>query len=457
MAGDERGVQGHLKDCRALCERQGWIVVGEHVDNDISAYSAARRPAYGSLLDAIRSGSVDVVVVWHTDRLYRRMKDLEEYITVCQPRNVPTHAVQMGPLDLTTPSGRMVARQLAAVAQYESEHKGERQKRANRQAAQEGKYFGTVRPFGYSDDGLSLVPDEARAIRDAYQLILDGGSVYEVTRRWNAAGLITPKGNRWGAPGVGRVLRYARHAAMRTYHGEVVTDADGEPVTAEWPAIVDRDAWHAAQAILRDPARLVRSAFSSDLLLSGIATCAVCGNPIQSGGRKDGKARYRCGGGHVYRQADPVDALLRRLIVERLAQVPHPQVEDDPSVTAAVRDEIATLNQRMDGLAEAYADGALTLSQLQRGTERLRGLLQAAEARIPSTPTGGLSKVLTASPEAVAETFDALTLKARREVVRALVTVKLKGAGHPSRATITEDGVVYARPDSLVVDWIRQA
>jgi len=132
-------------ECRALADRLGAEVVGVYADNDISAYSGKARPQYEAMLEAICTGQVDLVIAWHTDRLYRRTRDLQGYIDACQPRGVPTHTVQAGPLDLSTPPGRMVARQLGAVAEYESEQKGERERAANRQRAQQGKHFGTRR------------------------------------------------------------------------------------------------------------------------------------------------------------------------------------------------------------------------------------------------------------------------------------------------------------------------
>jgi site-specific DNA recombinase len=45
-------------------------------------------------------------------------------------------------LDLSTPSGRMVARQLGAVARYESEHKSERQRRKHQELAEASKSSG---------------------------------------------------------------------------------------------------------------------------------------------------------------------------------------------------------------------------------------------------------------------------------------------------------------------------
>jgi hypothetical protein len=133
----------------------------------------------------------------------------------------------------------LVARQLGAVAVYESEQKGRRQKAANKQRAAQGKYFGTRRPFGYESDGVTVRDVEAEAIRGAYDLILIGGSLREVGRRWNAAGLHTPQKHQpWNGTIVSRTLRTARLAGIKTYLGDVVRNERGEPIRAEWPAIV---------------------------------------------------------------------------------------------------------------------------------------------------------------------------------------------------------------------------
>src|SRR5215218_7156812 len=143
------GVERQEADCRALAERLCWSIVATFSDNDVSASSGRPRPGYRHLLGALRTGQADAVLVWHTDRLHRSPKELEAYIDVCQPRDVPTATVKTGPLDLATPTGRMAARVYGAVARYEVEHMAERQQRARLQAATDGRWSGGRRPFGY--------------------------------------------------------------------------------------------------------------------------------------------------------------------------------------------------------------------------------------------------------------------------------------------------------------------
>ena len=108
-AGAGLGVERQEQDCRALADQLGWAVVDFYSDNDISAYSGKRRPDYERMLADISAGRINAVIAWHTDRLHRSPLELERYVSVSEKHHVPTHTVQAGPLDLATPSGRMVA------------------------------------------------------------------------------------------------------------------------------------------------------------------------------------------------------------------------------------------------------------------------------------------------------------------------------------------------------------
>lgn len=437
--GQQAGVTRQEDDCRKLAQEHGWEVGTVFSDNDTSAYSGTPRPGYRAMLEAIRAGRVDVVVVWHVDRLYRRVSDLEEYISACQPANVPTYAVQSGPLDLTTPSGRMVARQLGAVAQYESEQKGERQRRANMQRAQQGKHFGTRRPFGYELDGITIRPDEAKAVRDACRWILDGVNLSEAARRWNRAGLRTPQaGNEWTGTVLRNTITTPRIAGIRTYRKEIVRGEDGEPIATEWPGIIDRDTWRAVQAKLNDPGKQSWPADPDHrLLLSGVARCDECDAFIQSGGTRNGKHRYRCSnmGGHVYRQAAPVDEFVEAAAVARLRQpdaldaFAGKEPGDDP---ATIRAGLAELQQRQDSMAEAFADGAVTLAQLKAANRRAEGRRAELETRLPTYGSPTLAELVRSSN--VAAAWQELDIATRRLIVGLLMEVRLTAPGTKENA-----------------------
>jgi DNA invertase Pin-like site-specific DNA recombinase len=186
------GVERQEQDCKDLANNLGWEVVAVYTDNDISAYSGKRRPGYEVLLADLEAGRATDVLASHTDRLHRSNLELERYITICDSHGVITHTVQADNLDLSTSSGRMTARIVGAVAQQESEHKGERVRRARQQKAQAGGWNDGKRPFGFEPDGLTIRESEAAEIRKAAEAILSGASLRSVVRHLNQPLVLPP-------------------------------------------------------------------------------------------------------------------------------------------------------------------------------------------------------------------------------------------------------------------------
>ena len=123
------GVQRQEADCRQLAESRGWGVVAVYEDNDLSAYRGKERPAYLRLLEGLKAGEIDAVVVWHLDRLHCHPKELEEFFETCDGPGVGDLATVTGDVDLSTGDGRFQARILGAVARKESDDKSRRIRR----------------------------------------------------------------------------------------------------------------------------------------------------------------------------------------------------------------------------------------------------------------------------------------------------------------------------------------
>lgn len=421
------GVERQEQDCRELAARLGWSVVEVFCDNDLSAYSGKRRPRYQAMLQAIRAGRIDAVLAWHTDRLHRSPIELEEYISACNDaREVPTHCVRAGTLDLSTPSGRMLARTLGTLARYESEHRGERVAAAVLQRAQIGDRSGGPRPFGYEDDGVTVREPEAVAVRAAVQSILAGASLRSVARELNATGLTTSmKARAWDAPSVRALLLKPRNAGLRQHQGQVIG-------LASWPAIVEEEQWRAVVAILTDPARRTSPSDARVKWLgSGIYRCAGCQRPslrVSTAGR--GIPCYRCPGqrgttGHVVRIAAPLDTYIEAIIVERLARpdaigLLRPAA---PEVNlSALRATANAARARLTEIAEMLGDGELTRAEAQIARSRATARLEQAEAEIAAaTATSPLAGIVdTPDPAAV---WAGLDIGRRRAVLDCLMTV----------------------------------
>ncbi|HTS15529.1 MAG TPA: recombinase family protein, partial [Candidatus Sulfotelmatobacter sp.] len=160
------GVRRQEKDARALCGRKGWTVAEVFVDDDVSAWSGKKRPAYERMLAALEAGELSAVAVYDLDRLHRQPRDLERFFDVCERARVRDLASVTGDVDLATSEGRMLARIMGAVAAKSSDDTSRRIKRKLEDLAAEGQHHGR-RPFGYSPSGTTIVEDEAALLRQA--------------------------------------------------------------------------------------------------------------------------------------------------------------------------------------------------------------------------------------------------------------------------------------------------
>lgn len=418
------GVERQREDCMALASGP----VRLFSDNDVSAFSGKRRPGYESMMAAVQGGEVTEIVAWAPDRLHRSPKELESFIELVDAHGVAVRTVQAGLFDLSTPAGRMVARQVGAVSRYESEHKSARLRRKARQLAEQGKRSGPVK-YGWRND------DEAEVVRRIVSGLLAGDTLYSLRDELNDKGVPTAKGGQWTTTQVRAIAMRWSNAGLRTHHGEVVGEA-------EWPALVSREQQEAVVRLLSDPARRSQRGTTAKHVLTNILRCGVCGKGMvhKYGGSTQKSEAYRCPSHHVSIQADHTEALVLGLAQARL-DAPDAAGLSSPSGEAekAVRDRLAALRGRLEELAVMWAEGDMDRAGYQKASMTLRDkIAQESQA---------LSKMERRS-HALAETgvdIRSLPLERQRAVLRALFVPTVHPTGRTGRGF---------DPDRVTIQWV---
>ena len=447
--GEELGVTRQRDDSLTLARQRGWIVAREHPENDTSAAGHKLRPEFEALLTAVAAGEVDTIIAWSLDRLTRNRRDTVRLIEACEPRRVVIALVRGSDLDMSTPAGRLTADILAGVARHEIEQKSDRQQRASRQTADNGGPPAGPVPFGFLPDRTTHHPEQAAAIRAAYDLLLAGESLAGIARTWNQAGLTsgrirtgvidTGEPSKWRAETVRAVLLKPRNAGLRAYLGEVVGEA-------QWKPIVPVETFQAAVALLTDPGRRQAAPSARGHLLSGLARCGTCGAPVNAGTRRPEYFAYRCRtAGHIARRGDHVDAYVRAVVVARLSRPDAVDLlrDDTRPDVGELRIRSLALRSRLDSLAVDFADGELTASQLRTATERIRLQIAQVDAVLAAAGRVSVLSDLAGQPDTAA-VWDGLALDRQRAVIDALMVITLHPPGRGAR---TFD------PSTIKIEW----
>jgi site-specific DNA recombinase len=456
--GDGAGVERQAEACTHLAQARGWELVHPAlIDNDVSAYSGVHRPAFEQAMNLVRAGQVDALMVWHMDRVCRRVAELVDITRLCLETGVKIASVH-GDFDLSSPVGRMFATILIAVAEYEAAHKGERQTAANVKAATNGhRWVSSPRPFGYQADHRTAEPAEKAAVVWAAQALLGGSTIASVTRQWDRLGLRPPQApfgpvpaQAWRRNTVRKIFRNPRIAGLAAYRGEVINLA--EAIGIDWEPLLPEETWRAVNSLLDAPDRKRERGVRT--LLGGITRCR-CGNVATGSHNGSGHAIYRCQpstrgdreGPHATLRVEAVDHYVETVIIARLARAdladlitPPPGVD-----TVALSQEAAAIRRNLDELGADRALGLVSRSQMLAATQRGNARLEEIGADLAEAAGASVLGPFVEARERAAEVWEELDLARQRAVIDTLCTVTLDPAGRRAATLSAEAAQVTWR------------
>lgn len=476
----DAGIGRQQQDTDALADRRGWYIpdTGRFADNDVSASNLKRkRPDYERMMQRIRAGECDVLVITYMDRLYRQPIELEQIIPLIEKAGVLIATAYEGDMDLRTETGQLQARVKVAFARAEVMRKAARQKRANLERAQNGdRTPHGIRPFGYADDRITPREDEAEAIRWACRHVLAGGSVSAVMREWtkrgvkptfagmkkvknddgelelvprtrrDASGDAVPYSGRWTHASVTRILTNPRIAGLNTLPNSAEIIGEGN-----WTPIILPETWAAVRDILRDPRR---AAPRGKVSLGGFLFYCRCGSLVQHdvryrNPRKGAKGQeirtsygmYKCleyttkaegrPGPHVTIKADPIDAYVEMRILDRMREPDAASIFERQGETADVpklKQERTEISQGLTRMAGDEAMGILPRIIYLDAAKRVTARLEEIDALIADAGKMDAAALLLSADDP-GEVWADLDITVQRKIVDSLVHVTLKPPG----------------------------
>ena len=351
---DRFSLKDQLSSGHAVCREHNWPVVDEVV---IEGHSRnyeyldellADSPDYAKVLQWIKSGQIDVIVVRHDDRLWRTMDLQYDVSRIMRRNNVQLYDISK-PKEPVPPDQlrhKAIDKFMDSVGGFSAEVENE--KRTERMAgilrarvAVRGLHPGNI-PYGYrrvsNDLPAEQVPEEIQWIRwvgEQRRAYLGFGLI---AHRLNARGARTREGHPWTRVQIGRLLRNPYYAGYAKY-GEVLQRGKHEPAwtEAEWQEIqeVNRRAHGLGN----------RRGGAGPHELTGLCYCSVCGARICYESRP-GWVALDCGAhGRNFDRGNPPHRNYHgeKLVLQALIQIVQAELSDPAAFAEARRRERGTV------------------------------------------------------------------------------------------------------------------
>ncbi len=137
---------------------EGWVALPDHYDDGGYSGGNMERPALKRLIEDIKAGKVNIVVVYKIDRLTRALMDLSKLVEVFEQYGVTFVSITQS-FNTTTSMGRLTLNVLLSFAQFEREVIGERVRDKIAASKKKGMWMGGNIPVGYQRVNKELVPN----------------------------------------------------------------------------------------------------------------------------------------------------------------------------------------------------------------------------------------------------------------------------------------------------------
>lgn len=162
-------------------KHEGWILDTTPYDDGGWSGGTLERPAVKQLLEDVKAGRIQIIVVYKIDRLTRSLTDFAKLVEIFDAHNVTFVSVTQQ-FNTTTSMGRLTLNVLLSFAQYEREITGERIRDKFAASKAKGIFMGGNIPVGYTlgDRKLLIDPDSSKVITKIFEAYLRLGSASKV-------------------------------------------------------------------------------------------------------------------------------------------------------------------------------------------------------------------------------------------------------------------------------------
>ena len=285
-------------------KHDNWQLAEIYADEGITGTSAAKRDDFQRMLSDCRKGRIDKVLVKSISRFARNTKECLESIRELKALGISVFFEEHN-IDTRMVTSEMLTAVLASCAQAESESISKNMKWGIRTRMEKGIYTAPSVPFGYrwEKGTLAIHQEEATYVRWIFSEYLSGRNTENIANELKIRSISDPvlTARKWSYQTIVNMLKNEKYIGdclnQKTYMTEDLPRRclrnRGEHtqyyVEDAHPAIIDREAFVAVQALLQMRAR---GHVQHTVQTSPMAAKIVCGNCGAGFRRKQTSGRY---------------------------------------------------------------------------------------------------------------------------------------------------------------------
>ncbi len=370
-----------------LCEFKGYKIYKVYREEGVSAKNT-NRPKFQEMIEDMKNGKINKIIVYKLDRLTRSIRDLETICTMLEDYNCSLESVAEE-INTETANGKFFIRMLTILAQLEIERTSERTKFGLIGAAKKGHLSGKP-PLGFTKekDSKELIIDEVKAdvVRRIFKLYLDGSSVCSICKLFNEEEVLNRK---WATTTVDKILSNQLYIGNMEFGKR--TNGDNQIFEDVVPAIIDKTTFECVQK--RKEKNLKNFHRKIVYIFMQKIRCPKC-NKIMGGSSSTSRDKtkhtyYKCANCNTRINEKKIEKYLMKFLNDMLDFFLIVDNSFKPTLNQDTENEIkkyktieSDLQEKSDRIKKAFIDGLLEPTTLSSELKEIESELEMAKNKI---------------------------------------------------------------------------
>lgn len=386
-------IEVQVAKCTQWCNQNNLAILGVFADEATSGMKDTR-PQYEAMMNQLRMGLADTVVIYDQSRMFRKMTAWFAFRDELASMDVAVVSVTQPMIgkDLRDPTNFLTEGSMALFNQIWALQTRQKVMEKMRFMAKSGQHTGGKPPLGYNvqDGKLVICPEEAATVRRIFAEYASGMSYREIIAGLNRDGLKTKRGNPFGTNSLHDLLHNEKYIGTLVYgqslHREDGTrNTHGENSSAlridnAVPAIIDKSVFDTVQKRMaaNKHQQSGRPPQNRDYPLKGKVFCAACKSAMSVSISRNKYTYYKCNKKKQHHNCDAANISvdkLERIVADTVKTVLCQKGNVDKLITI-LREQSSVI--QADALAQLRASSARRdeiTKQLDNATEAvLNGL-----------------------------------------------------------------------------------
>lgn len=230
------------KEMKKLCMYKNYQIYKVYREEGVSAKNM-NRPKFQEMMQDLKDGKINRIIVYKLDRLTRSIQDLEVICKLIEKYHCSLDSVSEE-INTDTAMGVFFIRMTTILAQLEIERTSERTKFGLKGAAKNGHFCGKA-PIGYRKINKKLVIDdlESEVVKEIFDDYVNGLSVCTITKKLNNKNALN---RNWRTTTIDRMLSNYIYCGDYLYGKRA---KNMKPIHLEniCPAIIDKETFKMVQ------------------------------------------------------------------------------------------------------------------------------------------------------------------------------------------------------------------